>query len=912
MSRKYWKKRLAAGVLAACLAGTAAAGAEEMFEPDASQIEAAIEEQTTAWEEMEQTSEWVSVVETESVSESETWTEMVTEETFWEEIWTEAQTLFEEFLTEQETAFVEETEEAGTVFDELWTEIGDGGQEIVTDESTSEEELLTDTEFSEEDTSPEEISSEEVTTAEPTVQEQTAASVRREVVECSASGYAAYSAPVYLNVETGSAAAFTIPAGNRVSVRAVVLENDEISWYRVIFAMNDTGYEGYVRPDAVAMDNGGVSLYDLSGDVDQTDQFPADYQKLINQLKEKYPNWIFQPLYTGLDFTYAVEEEQSLVNRNLVHISQIMDWKSLKMLNEDANGDVYNYNWQTDTWYEWEPEIVAASDESVAYCMDPRNFINEKYIFMFEDLSFHGEYHTVETVDALLEGTFMYQTNVPGEDFTYAWLLQWIGEKYGINPVMLASRLRQEQGLYGTSELISGTYEGYENLYNHFNIMASGKTREEIVTSGLKIARKGSSMILPYALEDEEKDAFSEDETAAGEEISDETVDSEVAEHVEEAYNGPWDTPTKSIIGGALNIATAFVLVGQDSLYLQKFDVDNTDGKLFWHQYMQNVQAPMSESTTVRKSYTNMGLLSQPFVFSIPVFENMPESTPAPTSNLNPNNCLNRLTVNGRRAFTEFDMNLSEFTIEVGYSSETAVIEVTPASSLAVVDAVSELALEVGNNVCQFTVTAETGAVRTYTLNIIRLEEGVEEPTVSPEDEELAYGELLIDDTMIYIGLENGRKGSVYIPYYGLNATEDGQFILIDGVEQGTDAQSFLKNIDVKGNIWAGLFYGEDLTQRNGTDPVGTGVYLIISDHGTGQIVMCSPIIIYGDVNGDGIFNVVDFSLGKAQLLGRFTMTEEQEFANDLNGDGLFNIIDFSLMKGILLGRYELVQHGTE
>lgn len=854
MSRKNWKYRIAAGVLAAVLAGAAAVGASEPFEPDTSDIAAFIEEQTSAWQELEQTSEWSSVIDTQEL--------------------TSALESMTEFQTQVETLFEEELAEPGTVFEDIASDLeGTASSETTTyDESLSEN-----------------ISSQQIVSA------------AREVIACDAEGYAVYSAPVYLKADAASAPVLTMPVGVRAAVRAVVTEGDEPSWYHVIFAVDDTGYEGYVRSDAVAVDNGGMSLYDLRTDVDQTHLFPADYQMLIYALKEKYPNWIFQPLYTGLDFTYAVEQEQSLVNRNLVHISQIMDWKSLKMLNEDENGEVYNYNWQTDTWYEWEPSIVAASDESVAYCMDPRNFINEKYIFMFEDLTFHGEYQTVETVEALLEGTFMYRTNVPGEEFTYAWLLHWIGEKYGINPVMLASRLRQEQGIHGTSELISGTYEGYESLYNHFNIMASGKTRHDIVTSGLTIARKGSSMMLPYALQD------IEEEIDSTEEMSNHTYG-----EVEEAYIGPWDTPTKSIIGGALNIATAFILVGQDSLYLQKFDVDNSDGKLFWHQYMQNVQAPMSESTTVRKSYTNMNLLDQPFVFSIPVFGSMPESTPAPVSNLNPNNRLNSLKVNGRNVFTEFDMNAVEFTIEVGYSTEIAEIEVTPASLLAVAAAEESMMLAVGENIFNFTVTAENGAVRNYTLKIIRLEEGVEEPTVSPEETELAYGELLVDGTMIYIGLQNGKKGSVYIPYYGLNMTEDGQFILIDGVEQGTDAQTFLRNIDVKGNIWAGLFYGEDLTQKNGTDPVGTGVYLVISDHGTGKIVMCSPIIIYGDVDGDGVFSMFDFSMGKAQLLGRYTMTEEQEFASDLDGDGVFNIIDFSLMKGILLGRYELVQNRNE
>ncbi len=973
MGFRYWKYRLAAGILAGLLVQTAAA--EASMAADVLQTNAALQEQTTTLEELEESSERVSEAWQELYSESEM-TGLQAGPT------EESGTALDEGLTESEIA-AGGTEGENTSEDfnsedfssEDFTSNDFSSEDFSSEDFSSED--FNSEDFSSEDFSSEDFSSEDFTSSDFSSEEESqdistagqttsedilsegmtleqiteevlnteemssevissevvtepSIAVNREIIDCSMTGYTFSATPVYLKADVNAAAAYTMPEGTVMSVRSLVLENDEVCFYRVIFAMDEVGYEGYVRPDTIEV-SGGISLFDLNGDVDQTDQFPEDYQVLIRALKEKYPNWIFQPLYTNLDFQYAVNQEQSLVNRNLVHISQIMDWKSFKSLGEDENGNVYNYNWQTDTWYEWEPSIVAASDESVAYCMDPRNFINEQYIFMFEDLSYHGEFQTVETVNALLKGTFMYDTNVPGEEFTYAWLLHWVGEKYGINPVMLASRLRQEQGIYGTSELISGTYEGYENLYNHFNIMASGKTREDIVTSGLTIAQKGSSMILPYSLknqtEDEAESSLEDGSQESGsketnsEKISSEKISSEEtgsdakeidygdeAVQVEEAYSGPWDTPTKSIIGGALNIATTFILVGQDSLYLQKFDVDDSDNKLFWHQYMQNVQAPMSESKTVKMSYTNMNLLEQPFVFTIPVFENMPASTPAPVSDLNPNNCLYRLAVNGKRVFTEFDKDVSAFTIEVGYTTEIASVEIIPAAAAARVEGSGDVSLNVGDNLHTFTVTAETGDVRTYTLNIIRLEEGVEEPTESPEDTELGYGELLLADTKVYIGLENDKKGSVYIPYYRMNASEDGQFIVIDGVAEGTNAETFLKNIDVQGNIWAGLFYGEDLTQKNGTDPVGTGMYLIISDHGTGQIVMCSPIIIYGDVTGDGLCNIVDFSVGKAQLLGRYTMTEEQQFASDLNGDGLFNIVDFSIMKAVLLGRYELIQ----
>ena len=68
-----------------------------------------------------------------------------------------------------------------------------------------------------------------------------------------------------------------------------------------------------------------------------------------------------------------------------------------------------------------------------------------------------------DVVEAALANTFMANANVPGEEYTYAWLFCWIGEKYDINPVALAKSCQTRTGA-GTSDLISGKYSGYEGL----------------------------------------------------------------------------------------------------------------------------------------------------------------------------------------------------------------------------------------------------------------------------------------------------------------------------------------------------------------------------------------------------------------------------------------------------------------
>ncbi|MCL2355412.1 MAG: SH3 domain-containing protein [Oscillospiraceae bacterium] len=67
-------------------------------------------------------------------------------------------------------------------------------------------------------------------------------------------------------------------------------------------------------------------------------------------------------------------------------------------------------------------------------------------------------------------------------------------------------------------------------------------------------------------------------------------------------------------------------MFGQNTIYFQKFDVNpERGGQLFWHQYMQNVLAPFSESRILYNAYSSLGLLNNPIHLIIPIYENMPE-----------------------------------------------------------------------------------------------------------------------------------------------------------------------------------------------------------------------------------------------------------------------------------------------
>lgn len=231
--------------------------------------------------------------------------------------------------------------------------------------------------------------------------------------------------------------------------------------------------------------------------------------------------------------------------------------------------------YDTGSWY-------YASEAALKLYMDPRNGLSENAVFQFEQLTYNEKYHTQAAVTSFLDGanSFMKSSGVaPGTNRTFADLFYSIGVETGVSPFHLAARVLQEQG-NGTSPLISGNYPGYEGYYNYFNINASGKTNEEVYRTGLQYAKN---------------------------------------------QNPAWTDAEKSIRGGAAFLSANYIKKGQDTLYLQKFNVNpNAEHGVYTHQYMQNISAPTSEAGSVRKQYETAKALESPFVFKIPVYKNMP------------------------------------------------------------------------------------------------------------------------------------------------------------------------------------------------------------------------------------------------------------------------------------------------
>ena len=325
------------------------------------------------------------------------------------------------------------------------------------------------------------------------------------------------------------------------------------------------------------------------------ENFPVSYQGYLYELKQNHPNWNFNALYTGLNWNDAISNE-NVFTKNLVPISYSDNWK---------NTNPAYYNVQVDS--NW----VDASRQAILYTMDPRNFLNNVRIFQFEDNSYNEAINRKDLIEKILYGTEFYNKQVDFldslgnriyTDSTYSDLIANASKLSNVSSFNLASRIKQEVGPFLSHKSISGDVEGYEGLYNFYNIGAtSSQNAMETIKRGLQYARDGKG----------------------------------ASENIKTLYLIPWNTKEKAISGGAIFLGRTYINAGQNSIYLQKFNVaDDNVNKLYFHQYMTNVLAPYSESLSIYKGYSNTNLLESNLSFIIPVFDNMPEiNTESPNIN---------------------------------------------------------------------------------------------------------------------------------------------------------------------------------------------------------------------------------------------------------------------------------------
>ncbi len=476
-----------------------------------------------------------------------------------------------------------------------------------------------------------------------------------------------------LNVRSGAGTGYskngTVSYGDSLTILSETTDASGAKWYKISCG----SVTGYVSAAYVTVTTGGTQG---SSDADfesyMTKQgFPESYKPYLRTLHAQHPKWIFTAQKLGVDWNTAVKEE-CVVGRNLVHSSALASWKSMEKGAYDFNGGY---------WYGLDGSWVAASKEIIMYYMDPRNFINDTYIFMFENQSYNSSYQTESGVKTILADTFMsgsYTCPDTKKKYTYSQTFIDAAKKSGVSPYHLASRCRNEQGVNGAPQSL-GTVKGYKNYFNFFDIQAYATSTMTAAEMGCKYAKTTNP-----------------------------------------TYLLPWTNQYKSIVGGSIFLGTGYITKGQDTLYLQKFDMVDGGNGLYYHQYMTCVFGQANEAISLKNAYSQ-DILNSAMEFKIPVYNNMPDEVcPKPTSSGDNNNYLSSLSVSGTSISPKFAKFTASYTATVNAEVSSVTVNANPLGKSAKVSGNGKVSLKTGKNTVKVTCTAASGVKRTYTIKITR------------------------------------------------------------------------------------------------------------------------------------------------------------------------------------------------
>ena len=590
------------------------------------------------------------------------------------------------------------------------------------------------------------------------------------------------------------------------------------------------------------------------------ENFPESYKPYLTELIKKHPNWKFTALYTNLDWNYVIDQENEF-GKNLVPKNYSDSWK---------NTTPGQYNVEVDSGW------VDSSRQAVEYCMDPRNFLNEVRIFQFEALSYDQTTNSAEGIEKILYGTEFYNTKVTyltsngtsvEMNEKYSDLILKAGKTSYVSAYHLASRIKQEVGPFLSHSSISGKVAGFEGLYNFYNIGATSSSEPMgAIKNGLQYAKDGKG----------------------------------ASQETKNKYLIPWNTKERAITGGGIFIGESYINVGQNTIYLQKFDVNDDRGTpLFWHQYMTNVLAPYSESKLIYQGYQKNGLLDTSINFIIPVYNNMPEiQTQSPAI----------ATTDFKQDNTKVYCNASNVNIRSGPGTSYEIL-----TQVTTNDKMTRIAKGVQAGERWDKVKLENGLIgyifQNYVTDLPPVQ--IEKIELSLENAILQKGETkqlqvtilpqeASDHKVIY---KSSNTQVATVDNMGnITAIKEGEAIIQVIAEENSKIQAqckltvvrkledseihFDSSLSVNGTEISGLDYSnntvENLKQKITTDlelqfvnnkgdilgeedVIGTGSKIQVKENG--NILLEYTIILYGDVNGDGKITSVDLLVLQRHIL---------------------------------------------
>ena len=633
------------------------------------------------------------------------------------------------------------------------------------------------------------------------------------------------------NKASGTKTGAVVDCGEEVNILEVV-ETPSITcpyWYK-IERNNDTGYVCGYYVNTTKLSSTAKAYYESTDNEDTIENyktkltelgFPESYHPYLLELHARHPNWNFISEKLPMKFGDAIVGESGM-GASLLQGSAFNHGGYLSTAS-------HTYNLWTDTYssYESEPGYYNASLEAIAYYMDPRNYLNEKYIFAFETLGY-SQNQTPSVISSIIgkqdfwptiykyyekEDAIQDSKGGASDDIVDA------SSTIGISAVHVASRIKQEiTGLNTTDSRIGGefTYNGvtYSNYYNFFNI----KSR----------CKNCSSIYSGYAFEKS------------------------------------WNTPYKGIYGGASFMYDGYISLNQDTIYYEKFDVSTTDGH-YTHQYMQNLAAPIQEAGIKYNGYIEglASYLDTEITFVIPVYDDMPLYAVTAPRIGSSNNYLKDLTINGV-SVSNFNYNTYNYNVYLNKNTTSVDIGTSTIVKSAKVSGDGTIEITNDNQTNQIIVISENGKTRTYNINFTR--EISEETTI---EDTMKNSGFKYNDTNLF-GINIGTNVTELIGNIsGYNHTvevsikdKDGNLKTNDIFKTGDTVTIKASDGEKKYNI---LIYGD----ANGDGKISAIDYVNIKNYILKAADLNGVYATAADVNKDGNINAIDYVQIKNNILGK-------------------------------------------
>ncbi len=534
--------------------------------------------------------------------------------------------------------------------------------------------------------------------------------------------------------------------------------------------------------------------------------FPDTYIPYLMYIQRNRPNWVFEVDNANLTWDRVISSESG---KNYTQ-STLENYRTNDILME-AGG-----------WY-------TASDALNAFFLDPRNFLIESHLFMFEKITYDETNHTPEVLRALAGSSYL------SNDY-YINIFMNAANTYQVSPVHLLSRIIQEGGskedytpITGTSTYYYGSYPLY-GYYNYYNIGAYGDS----VTSNPVI--RG----LAYACG-----------PACGFGTS---------------YGRPWTSREAALLGGANFIASNYVYSGQFTIYFQKFNTSSKSTSLFAGQYMTNVHAPSTEGLNTYNSYKNNGILNNRYVFTIPVYLNMPDSTSLPNIG-NTDNSLSSIKINGNM-INNFDSDVLTYTQYVDKNLASIDLTATATVTSCTVTGTGTINLTSDTTLVNIIVTSETGNSKTYTITLIKTE------TVNTLNNIISSLKVKVDNNY-FKAISVGTNASTLVNT--INKLDPGAIIVLK---------------DSNGN---GI---------SSTNDLATGQSISITTSSNENATY--KIVVTGDPSGDGQITILDLLKVQKHLLKSATLSDSYLYAADTNSDNEVTILDLLRIQKHILGQLKI------